>query len=68
MTTIPLTVATLTTELATVAPNARVFVLAPVRTARSADDFPGTTVGAAITGLIVRGGDVYLETEEDGRR
>ncbi len=67
MTAIPMTAADLTDALASVPDGARVYVMTPVRSARSAADFPGTTVGAAITGLIVRGGDVYLETEEDGR-
>lgn len=67
MTTIPMTVADLTDALSTVPDSARVFVLSPVRSARTALDFPGTTAGQPVTGLIVRGGDVYIETGEAER-
>lgn len=61
MTAIPITAAALTAELATVPPDARVYVLLPDETA--------VADGPAVTGLIVRGGDVYLEAniEEDDR-
>jgi len=59
MTTIPITAADLAAELAHVPAGARMFVLDPDETAVAA--------GPAVTGLIIRGGDVYLETGEGGR-